>query len=136
MAQLQAGMVGSLLLQVQLHPLLATAASNLMLFSVSCIERMSFRHDPSPSVVSCQTWEIGERVRASNEGLSVPSACPLNHLYLPASLRSDILQSSLRDCLATLEFSHHQPVVWGPSSIQHPDRKNEPRDGDIPPVYS
>ncbi len=47
---------------------------------------------PSPCVVASLTWEIEERVRAAIEGQPGPSACPTNRLFLPAALRSDVLQ--------------------------------------------
>lgn len=47
---------------------------------------------PSPCVVASLTWEIEERVRNSTEGEAGPSACPPDRLYVPAALRSDVLQ--------------------------------------------
>lgn len=47
---------------------------------------------PSPCVVASLTWEIEERMRTSTEGQAGPSTCPSDRLYVPASLRSDVLQ--------------------------------------------
>ena len=46
---------------------------------------------PSTCLVAPLTWEIEERVRTSLGGHSGPSACPPDHLFVPAALRSDVL---------------------------------------------
>ncbi|KAI3364364.1 hypothetical protein L3Q82_011161, partial [Scortum barcoo] len=46
----------------------------------------------SSHLVAPLTWEIEERVKAAQEGQPGPSACPQNRLFVPPSLRSDVLQ--------------------------------------------
>ncbi|KAI3361840.1 hypothetical protein L3Q82_002169 [Scortum barcoo] len=46
----------------------------------------------SSHLVALLTWEIEERVKAAQESQPGPSACPQYRLFVPPSLRSDVLQ--------------------------------------------
>lgn len=43
-------------------------------------------------MVASITWEIEERVKAALEDQAGPSSCPPDHLFVPQTLRSDVLQ--------------------------------------------
>uniref|UniRef100_A0A8D3E3V3 Gypsy retrotransposon integrase-like protein 1 n=1 Tax=Scophthalmus maximus TaxID=52904 RepID=A0A8D3E3V3_SCOMX len=47
---------------------------------------------PVPCRLAVLTWGIEEQVRLATEGQPGPSACPPNRLYVPPSLRSDVIQ--------------------------------------------
>lgn len=47
---------------------------------------------PPSCVIATLTWDIKERVRIATEGQPGPSACPANCLYVPETLRSEVLQ--------------------------------------------
>ena len=47
---------------------------------------------PASCLVAAVTWEIEEKVRAASLNLPAPSSCPPDRLFVPASLRSDVLQ--------------------------------------------
>ena len=47
---------------------------------------------PSPCVVAALTWDIEEQVREATQNQPGPSTCPPNHLFVPAGLRSQVLQ--------------------------------------------
>lgn len=47
---------------------------------------------PASCLVASVTWEIEERVRAATEDQPGPSSCPPDRLFVPAHLRSDVLQ--------------------------------------------
>uniref|UniRef100_A0A8C5CEZ5 Gypsy retrotransposon integrase-like protein 1 n=1 Tax=Gadus morhua TaxID=8049 RepID=A0A8C5CEZ5_GADMO len=47
---------------------------------------------PASCLVAAVTWEIEEKVRAASLNLPAPSSCPPDRLFVPASLRSEVLQ--------------------------------------------
>ena len=47
---------------------------------------------PSTCLVAPLTWEVEERVRSALVGHLGPSTCPPDRLFVPAALRSDVLQ--------------------------------------------
>jgi len=47
---------------------------------------------PASCLIASVTWEIEERVRAATEDQPGPSSCPTDRLFVPAQLRSDVLQ--------------------------------------------
>ena len=56
---------------------------------------------PSSCVVGAVIWGIEETVRRVNAGIHVPDGCPLNRLFVPISLRSQVIhwaRSSLVSC--------------------------------------
>ncbi|XP_060754879.1 serine hydrolase-like protein isoform X1 [Neoarius graeffei] len=55
---------------------------------------------PSPCVVAALTWDIEEQVREAIRNQPSPSACPSNRLYVPAGLRSQVIQWGHDSCLA------------------------------------
>lgn len=54
---------------------------------------------PAPCLVATLTWEIEERVTASEEGQPGPTFCLKNRLFVPRILRSDVLQWAHSSCL-------------------------------------
>lgn len=94
----QLDIVGSLLFQVQLHPVLQTWLS-LKPDDLSHLfhkeEDDATKNDtilPSPYVLTPLTRKIEERVRAVVEEQPSPTAYPTNRLYVPSTLKSAILQ--------------------------------------------
>uniref|UniRef100_A0A8C5C6Y7 Gypsy retrotransposon integrase-like protein 1 n=1 Tax=Gadus morhua TaxID=8049 RepID=A0A8C5C6Y7_GADMO len=47
---------------------------------------------PTKVVIGAVTWDIVDKVKRSQAGQPIPSACPDNRLYVPVSLRSQVLQ--------------------------------------------
>ncbi len=47
---------------------------------------------PEKFVVSMVTWEIESKVRSALQGVTPPSNCPPSHLFVPESLRSDVIR--------------------------------------------
>ena len=43
-------------------------------------------------VIGAVTWDIVDKVKRSKADQPIPSACPDNRLYVPVSLRSQVLQ--------------------------------------------
>ena len=47
---------------------------------------------PSKVVIGAITWDIEDKVKQGQADHPVPSACPVNRLFVPANLRSQVLQ--------------------------------------------
>ncbi len=49
---------------------------------------------PQNIFVSAVTWEIESKVRTASQGVTPPSGCPPGHLFVPETLRSDVIRWS------------------------------------------
>ncbi len=49
---------------------------------------------PQEFFVSAVTWEIESKVRTASQGVTPPSGCPPGHLFVPETLRSDVIRWS------------------------------------------
>ncbi len=49
---------------------------------------------PQKIFVSAVTWEIESKVRTASQGVTPPSGCPPGHLFVPETLRSDVIRWS------------------------------------------
>ncbi|KAI2665690.1 Transposon Tf2-9 polyprotein [Labeo rohita] len=47
---------------------------------------------PQKVVISVVAWEIESKVRTASEGVTPPPGCPPGHLFVPESLRSDVIR--------------------------------------------
>ncbi|KAK5919575.1 hypothetical protein CgunFtcFv8_023452 [Champsocephalus gunnari] len=47
---------------------------------------------PTPQLVAALIWEVEEKVNAAQQDQPGPSACPPNRLFVPQTLRSDVIQ--------------------------------------------
>lgn len=73
-------------------------SKNIKPDALSCIFDHS-EHPPSPEpilpqkvVISVVSWEIESKVRTASEGVTSPPGCPPGHLFVPKSLRSDVIR--------------------------------------------
>ncbi len=58
---------------------------------------------PSACVVGAITWPVEDKVKQANSQIPAPSACPNNCLFVPANLRSEVLQ-----------WAHSSPLACHP----------------------
>lgn len=75
---------------------------------------------PESCLVAMVTWDIEERVREATEGQPGPSSCPPNRLFVPSTLRSEVLQwahSSRLACHPGTQRTQHalRQRFWWPT---------------------
>lgn len=81
---------------------------------------------PASCTIAALTWDIEERVRAATEGQPGPSSCPLNSLFVPPTLQSDLLpwaHSSKLSCHPGVQRTQHTVLrrFWWPTlTEEHP----------------
>lgn len=77
------------------------------------------KQSSSPSVTGVVNWEIDDRVKTSHADYPASSACPDNHLFVPANFSSLLLQWGHSPHLACLPGVRLTPACCASGFVDH-----------------